>query len=63
MGVLNVAGYFDPLLALLDHAVAERFLHRETLDLLVISADPEAIVSELTARTPAHRPRQKIDFE
>ena len=22
MGILNVAGYFDPLLALLDHAVA-----------------------------------------
>ncbi len=30
MGVLNVAGYFDPLLALLDHAVAERFVRRSS---------------------------------
>jgi uncharacterized protein (TIGR00730 family) len=63
MGVLNVAGYFDPLLALLDHAVAERFLRRELLDLLVVSPDPAAIIEELAARTPVFRPRQKIDFE
>ncbi len=52
MGVLNVAGYFDPLLALLDHAVAERFLRREFLDLLVVSSDPEAIIEELAERIP-----------
>jgi uncharacterized protein (TIGR00730 family) len=63
MGVLNVAGYFDPLLALLDHAVAERFLKREFLDLLVVSSDPAAIIEELANRTPIFRPRQKIDFE
>ena len=63
MGILNVAGYFDPLLALLDHAVGERFLRREFLELLVVSADPEAIVEELAEHTPSTRPRQKIDFE
>jgi uncharacterized protein (TIGR00730 family) len=63
MGLLSVAGYFDPLIALLDHAIAERFLRKEFLDLFVVSTDPEAIVEELAARTPAHRPRQKIDFE
>jgi uncharacterized protein (TIGR00730 family) len=63
MGLLNIAGYFDPLLALLDHAVAERFLRREFLDLMVMSSDPEAIIDELANRTPAHRPRQRIDFE
>ncbi len=63
MGILNVDGYFDPLLALLDHAVAERFVRKAFVDLLVISADPEAIVEELTERTPPDRPPQKIDFE
>jgi hypothetical protein len=63
MGLLNIAGYFDPLLNLLDHAVAERFLRREFLDLLVVSSDPVAITDELADRTPAHRPRLKIDFE
>jgi uncharacterized protein (TIGR00730 family) len=63
MGLLNVAGYFDHLLALLDHAVAERFLKKEFLDLLVVSTDPEAIIEDLTERTPVHRTWQKIDFE
>lgn len=60
MGLLNVAGYFDPLLALLDHAVAARFVREASLDLLVVSADPEAVIEELARRTPAHRPRQKV---
>src|SRR5262245_33165525 len=47
IGVLNVATYFDPLIALLDRAVAERFARREILNLLVVSPDPEAIVDHL----------------
>ncbi len=63
MGVLNVAGYFDPLLALLDHGIAERFVRREILDLLVVSADPEVLIAELADRIPMFRPRQKIDLD
>lgn len=62
MGLLNVAGYFDPLLAMLDHAVTEGFLRQEFLELLVVSDDPEAIVEELVGRAPAHRAHQRIDF-
>jgi uncharacterized protein (TIGR00730 family) len=62
MGLLNVAGYFDPLLALLDHAVAARFVKQEFLDLLVVSTDPEVILETIAERTPAHRPWQNIDF-
>ena len=32
MGVLNVAGYFDPLLALLYHGVSERFVRPDHLE-------------------------------
>ena len=52
IGVLNVAGYFDPLLRLLDHAVAERFVRPAHHDLLVVSDDPEALASTLLLRTP-----------
>ena len=38
MGVLNIAGYFDPMLALLDHAVAQRFVRPENRRLLMVSA-------------------------
>ncbi len=63
LGILNVAGYFDPLLALLDHAVAERFLRTEVLDLLIVATDPEALVADLKDRAPPEGPRQRIDFE
>ncbi|HZW33479.1 MAG TPA: TIGR00730 family Rossman fold protein [Isosphaeraceae bacterium] len=62
IGILNVAGYFDPLLSLLDHAVTERFLRPEVLNLLLVSTDPEALVVELRDRAPAIGPRQRIDF-
>jgi uncharacterized protein (TIGR00730 family) len=62
MGVLNVAGYFDPLLALLDHAVAERFVRPEHLKFLLVATDPEAVVSDLMARIPVTNQTQSIDL-
>ena len=49
MGVLNVAGYFDPLLALLDHAVAAAIRPaRNTVDsVLVVRPTPRPIVVDL----------------
>jgi uncharacterized protein (TIGR00730 family) len=63
LGILNVAGYFDPLLALLNHAVSERFLRPEHMKLLVVSSDAETVVSDLMVRArPLDRP-QRIDFD
>jgi uncharacterized protein (TIGR00730 family) len=52
IGVLNVEGYFDPLLALLDHAAAARFVRPEHLDLVVVSDQPEALAADLLGHTP-----------
>ncbi len=38
--LLNVAGYYDPLLALLNHAAAERFVRQEHLGLVLSDTDP-----------------------
>jgi uncharacterized protein (TIGR00730 family) len=52
VGILNVEGYFDPLLALLEHAVSERFLRAEHLEALVVSDEPEAIARDLLGHLP-----------
>jgi uncharacterized protein (TIGR00730 family) len=39
-GFLNVAGYYDGLIAFLDHAVAERFVKEPHRAMLVVSGDP-----------------------
>ena len=63
MGVLNVAGYFDPLLALLNHGVAERFVRSDHLKLLLVTDDAEAVVSDLLGRVPTVGDRERSDFE
>jgi uncharacterized protein (TIGR00730 family) len=58
IGVLQVEGYFDPLLELFEHMVRERFVRPESLDLLVVGDNPEELVSRLvsmvTPRAPSH---------
>jgi uncharacterized protein (TIGR00730 family) len=63
MGVLNIAGYFDPLLALLDHGVAEQFVRSEHLKLIHFAIDPDDIVRDMLARIPAKSEPQSIDFD
>ena len=50
IGVLNIEGCFGPLLTLLDHAVAERFLRPEHLGLIVMSDHPETLAADLLSR-------------
>jgi uncharacterized protein (TIGR00730 family) len=62
MAVLNVAGYFDPLIALLDHAVAQQFVKPENSRLVVVSDDPESLVRGIVGRASAERARQSVDI-
>jgi uncharacterized protein (TIGR00730 family) len=50
-GLLNVAGYYDPLLALLDHAVAERFVRPAHRALVIEEQDPETLLDRLARHT------------
>jgi uncharacterized protein (TIGR00730 family) len=62
LGILNVAGYFDPLLALLDHAVAEGFLRPKHFGLLITSDHPDALIEAMLGRMSAGGEEQRIDF-
>lgn len=46
-GLLNVAGYYDQLLAFLDHSVREGFLAPKHRSLLQVESDPEALLMRL----------------
>jgi uncharacterized protein (TIGR00730 family) len=54
--LLNVAGYFDGLVAYLDHAEAEGLLHPEHRALLVVEATPEALLARLRGYRPPAMP-------
>ena len=54
IGLLNVAGFFTPLQAWLDHTVREGFLRPEHRQLLLEADDPARLLELLLAyRTPA----------
>jgi uncharacterized protein (TIGR00730 family) len=52
-GVLNVSGYFDPLLAFVERAAEERLVRAEHRDMLIVETDPDAMLDRLAAATPA----------
>lgn len=45
--LLNVEGYYDPLLSLFDHAVAERFVRPEHRALVLAESDPGRLLEAL----------------
>jgi uncharacterized protein (TIGR00730 family) len=51
-GLLNVAGYFDPLLQFLDHAVAERFVREVHRSMVVVESAPAALLSRFESYEP-----------
>lgn len=51
-GLLNVAGYYDQLLAFLDHAAAERFLRPEHRSLVLAEPDPAALLAAMDRWQP-----------
>jgi uncharacterized protein (TIGR00730 family) len=57
-GLLNVAGYFDPLLQFLDRAVAEKFVREVHRAMVVVESDP----SKLLARFQAYEPPRVVKW-
>lgn len=46
-GFLNTKGYYDPLLAMIDRMVDERFLRPEHRDGLIVSDDPADLIERM----------------
>jgi uncharacterized protein (TIGR00730 family) len=47
IGVLNTAGYFDPLLAFVDRAIADGFVRPEYRRFLSVGRDPAELIAAL----------------
>jgi len=51
-GLLNVSGYYDSLLVMLDHAVVERFLRPAHRELVISDADADSLLQRLASFAP-----------
>ncbi len=61
VGLLNVAGFFAPLLAWVDLAVRDGFLRPEHRDLLAVADEPEALLGLLRRPRRGALPPKWID--
>ncbi len=52
MGLLNVNGFYDPLLALFERAVAEGFLREENRAMGLAASDIESLLAAMAAYRP-----------
>jgi uncharacterized protein (TIGR00730 family) len=52
-GLLNTAGFYDPLIEVLDHAVCEGFIRERQRASLVVSSDPDELLDLLLTTTTA----------
>jgi hypothetical protein len=47
-GLLNVKGYYDHLLALFDHAVAEQLLQKRNRSIVLTESEPDALLDAMS---------------
>jgi uncharacterized protein (TIGR00730 family) len=52
IGLLNIAGFFDPLLNWIDHMVRERFLRPEHREMVLTATNPDDLLDALAAWRP-----------
>lgn len=51
-GLLNVGGFYDPLLAMVDHAVREEFVRPAHRELILDDADAERLLERMAVFAP-----------
>lgn len=49
IGLLNVAGFFDPLIAWMDHAVAEGFLKPRHRGMVIVGDEVETLIARMVS--------------
>jgi len=52
LGMLNVAGYYDPLLVFFDHLVSERFIRPEHRAMVLVEEDCGALLARFASYSP-----------
>lgn len=57
IGLLNVTGFYDGLIAFIQHMVSQRFLKAEQADMLINAPDGAALLARFKAFVPTNVPK------
>lgn len=54
VGLLNIAGYFDPLVAMIEKAIEENYIYPEHRGLFYVTDDPASLLALMDGFTPSN---------
>lgn len=57
IGLLNVAGYFDPLVAMIDRAIIDGFCKEQHRRLFIVECEPLSLLDQLRRHEPPTVPK------
>lgn len=57
LGLYNVNGYYDPLIRMIEHMIEEKFLPAAQRDMLVVEANPVALLKAFDTYQPVTVPK------
>ena len=60
VGIINVDGYFDPLIAMLEHGVEHRMIRPALMKLIYINPCPENVLDHITSVTVEQPPPEDL---
>jgi predicted Rossmann-fold nucleotide-binding protein len=63
VGLLDVEGFWQPLVALVEHLVREGFVPEDQRALLLVERDPAALLAKMNTWTPPVLGPKWIDVE
>jgi uncharacterized protein (TIGR00730 family) len=63
IGLLNINGYFDGLIAWIDHALHQGFIRPQHRSLLVVDTEPAALLAKLAEHEPPAGVVKWLDFD
>ncbi|UQZ84140.1 LOG family protein YvdD [Paenibacillus konkukensis] len=63
IGLLNVRGFYNPLIAMLEHTAKEGFMREENLGLLVVESDPALLVERLLRYVPVEQGKKWVELK
>lgn len=62
-GLLNIKSYFNNLISFLNHAVNEKFIDSEYLDVILIDNNPDGLIEKMMIYKPPHIDKAKRALE
>jgi uncharacterized protein (TIGR00730 family) len=60
IGIVNIDGYFDPLVSMLEHGIEQKFIRPALLQLIYINSCPENVLEHITSTQVTQPPPEDI---